>query len=169
MGSERPPFWGDYCFCCKLLPKDTFMLDLMLAIAHHLLIFTIFGTLFAEFWALRSAIGVGTVQRLASLDLWYGASALLVIVVGFCRAIFAAKGWAYYSHNAFFWGKIGSFALIGLLSVRPTITFIRWRNSALLPTDADIKAVRRYLNLELALFAFLPIFAAAMARGHGEF
>jgi uncharacterized membrane protein len=29
--------------------------------------------------------------------------------------------------------------------------------------------VRRYLYAELALFALLPAFAAAMARGYGEF
>ena len=28
---------------------------------------------------------------------------------------------------------------------------------------------RRWLLIELALFALLPIFAAAMARGYGEF
>jgi putative membrane protein len=145
------------------------MLDLALAIAHHLLIFAIFGLLFAEFWALRSGISVGTVQRIASLDLWYGVLAALIIVIGFCRAIFAAKGWAYYSHNAFFWAKIATFALIGLLSIPPTVSFIRWRRSALVPIDADIQTVRRYLHLELALFIFLPIFAAAMARGYGEF
>ncbi|HEY0749290.1 MAG TPA: DUF2214 family protein [Steroidobacteraceae bacterium] len=152
-----------------MLPKDNFMLDLTLAIAHHLLIFGIFGILFAEFWALQSGISAATVQRLASMDLWYGALAAMIIVIGFCRAIFAAKGWAYYSHNAFFWAKIGSFALIGLLSVPPTIAFIRWRKLATLPTEADIKTVRRYLHLELALFILLPIFAAAMARGYGEF
>jgi uncharacterized membrane protein len=29
--------------------------------------------------------------------------------------------------------------------------------------------VRRFLYAEVALFALLPIFAAAMARGYGEF
>ena len=76
---------------------------------------------------------------------------------------------AYYSHNAFFWAKIASFAGIGLLSVRPTITFIRWRNSGVAPDDAAIKVARGYLHGELAIFALLPIFAAAMARGYGEF
>jgi uncharacterized membrane protein len=33
----------------------------------------------------------------------------------------------------------------------------------------DIQRIRRYLQLELALFMLLPIFAAAMARGYGEF
>jgi putative membrane protein len=145
------------------------MLDLTLAIAHHLLIFGIFGIVFAEFWALRRGISAGTVQRVASMDRWYGALAAAIIVIGFCRSIFAAKGWAYYSHNAFFWAKIGTFAAIGLLSVPPTIAFIRWRKSADLPTDSDLKSIRWYLHMELALFVFLPIFAAAMARGYGEF
>ena len=43
--------------------------------------------------------------------------------VGFARANFAAKGWAYYSHNSFFWSKIGTFALVGVLSIIPTIAF----------------------------------------------
>jgi putative membrane protein len=145
------------------------MLDLYLAIAHHLLIFGIFGIICAEFWALRPGVTSATVARIASIDLWYGILAAAVIVVGFCRAIFAAKGWAYYSHNAFFWAKILDFAIIGILSVPPTITFIRWRKSGTVPGDLDIQRVRRYLHAELALFVFLPIFAAAMARGYGEF
>jgi putative membrane protein len=145
------------------------MLDLSLAIAHHLLIFGIFGIICAEFWAVRPGVTSATVARIASIDLWYGIFAAAVIIVGFGRAIFAAKGWTYYSHNAFFWAKIATFAAIGILSVPPTVTFIRWRKSGGLPGDADIRRVRRYLHAELALFVFLPIFAAHMARGYGEF
>jgi putative membrane protein len=145
------------------------MLDLSLAIAHHLLIFGIFGIICAELWALRSGVTSATVGRIASIDLWYGILAAAIVVVGFCRAIFAAKGWAYYSHNAFFWAKILSFALIGILSVPPTLTFIRLRNSGAVPVGPDIQRVRRYLHAEFSLFVFLPIFAAAMARGYGEF
>jgi putative membrane protein len=144
------------------------MLDLALAVGHHLLIFGIFGVLFAEFWVLRPGMSDATAARLASMDGWYGGFAGAVVVVGFCRAIFAAKGWVYYSHNAFFWAKIGSFAAIGLLSIRPTIEFIRWRKAGSAPNDAAILAIRGYLHMELAVFALLPIFAAAMARGFGE-
>ena len=94
---------------------------------------------------------------------------MAVIVLGFSRAVFAAKGWAYYSHNGFFWAKIGCFAAIGLLSAPPTLAFMRWRKSATAPTDAAVKSVRRYLHIEVMLFALLPLFAAAMARGYGEF
>ncbi len=145
------------------------MLDLALAIAHHLLIFGIFGILFLEFMTVRPGLAIPAVRRIASIDAWYGALAGAVIVVGFCRAIFAAKGWAYYSHNAFFWAKIGTFVLISLVSVPPTLYFAGWRKSGVVPDDAVVRAVRRYLHTELALFVFLPVFAAAMARGYGEF
>jgi putative membrane protein len=145
------------------------MLDLLLAIGHHVLIFAIFGIICAEFWAVRPGMSSATVARLASLDLSYGILAAAVLVVGFCRAIFAAKGWGYYSHNAFFWAKLGTFAVIGLLSLPPTLALIRWRKSGLAPSELDVQSARRYVHWELALFVLLPIFAAAMARGYGEF
>jgi putative membrane protein len=145
------------------------MLDLSLAIGHHLLIFAIFGIICAEVWAVRPGLNGAAAARIASLDLWYGILAAAILVVGFCRAIFAAKGWAYYSHNAFFWAKLGTFAIIGLLSLPPTLAFLRWRKSALQPSEAEIRTVRRYVHLELALFVLLPVFAAAMARGYGQF
>ena len=145
------------------------MLDLVLAIVHHLLVFGIFGIVFAEFMVVRPGMSTATIARIGSIDLWYGVFAGAVVIIGFCRAIFAAKGWAYYSHNAFFWAKLATFAAIGLLSVPPTLAFIRWRKSGTAPDEVAIGAVRRYLHIELALFMLLPIFAAAMARGFGEF
>jgi putative membrane protein len=62
-----------------------------------------------------------------------------------------------------------TFAGIGLLSVPPTIEFIRWRRAGVAPDDAGIGKVRRYVHVQLALFVLLLIFAAAMARGYGEF
>jgi putative membrane protein len=145
------------------------MLDLTLAIAHHLLVFAIFGIFFAEFWALRPGLSGATLIRIASIDLGYGVLAAAIVLVGFSRAVFAAKGWAYYSHNAFFWAKIAAFAAIGILSLPPTLAFIRWRKTRAVPSDSDVLKVRRYLHAELAIFILLPVFAAAMARGYGEF
>jgi len=145
------------------------MLDLVLAIAHHILVFGLFGILFAELMLVRPGMDLPTIQRVGRIDLAYGALAGLIIVVGFARAGMAAKGWAYYSHNGFFWAKIATFLLVGLLSVPPTIDFIKWRRAGTLPTDAQVKGVRRFIHYEAALFALLPGFAAAMARGYGQF
>ncbi len=145
------------------------MLDLSLAIGHHLLIFGLFGVLAAELIVVRPGVDQGAVARIGAVDLWYGILAGLIVAVGFSRAIFAAKGWAYYSHNGFFWAKIATFLVIGLLSVPPTIAFIQWRRAGAPPSDAQVAGVRRCLYAEVALFALLPAFAAAMARGYGAF
>ena len=145
------------------------MLDLVLAIGHHVLVFGLFGVLAAELIAVRPGIDQATVARIGKVDLWYGILAGLILLVGFARANMAAKGWVYYSHNSFFWAKIATFALIGLLSVPPTIAYIRWRRAGAAPSDSQVAGVRRYLLLQTILFALLPAFAAAMARGYGQF
>jgi putative membrane protein len=144
------------------------MLDLWLAIGHHLLIFGLFGVLAAELVLVRRGADLAVIARVARIDLWYGVLAGLILAVGFSRAVFAAKGWAYYSHNLFFHAKIGTFVLIGLLSIPPTVAYIRWRRAGVAPTDAQVASVRHFLWSELLLFALLPVFAAAMARGFGE-
>jgi putative membrane protein len=146
--------------------------DLAFAIGHHVLIFALAGVIAFEVGVVKPGITAGDIARVGKADAWYGILAVLILIVGFARAVFAAKGWAYYSHNHFFWAKIGTFALVGILSVPPTIQYIRWRRAlktdpAALPAVGAIKTVRRFLWLEVFFFAWIPIFAAAMARGYG--
>ena len=77
--------------------------DLSLAIAHHLLIFLLAGVLAFEIGVIRPSMKREDVLRVASVDNWYGILAVAILVVGFSRAIYAAKGWAYYQANGFFW------------------------------------------------------------------
>jgi putative membrane protein len=144
-------------------------LDLVLAILHHVFVFALFGVLFSEFVIVRRGMAAAAAARVATIDAWYGILAGLILVVGFARAIFAAKGWLYYEHNAFFWAKIGTFLAIGLLSVPPTLAFLKWRRAGAAPTVEAVAEARRYLWLQVALFPLLPAFAAAMARGYGMF
>jgi putative membrane protein len=136
---------------------------------HHLLIFLLAGILAFEVGVIRLSMKGEDVLRVARVDTWYGILAGAILVVGFLRAIYAAKGWAHYEVNGFFWAKIAAFALVGLLSIIPTIQIIRWRralkDAAFLPAAPDITRVRRYLWAEVVFFAFIPVFAAAMARG----
>jgi putative membrane protein len=145
------------------------MLDLILACLHHLLIFGLFGLLLTQLLMLKPGIDAATLGRISRIDMMYGTFAAILIVVGFCRAIFAAKGWIYYSHNIWFWAKFGTFLVISVLSIPPTRALIRWRRSGQLPDESEILCVRRLFHYELVLFVLLPLFAAAMARGYGEF
>src|SRR5260370_39228288 len=147
--------------------------DLHLAIAHHLLLLLLAGVLAFEIGVVRSKMDREDILRVARVNIWYGVLAGAIILVGFSRAIFAAKGWAYYSVNLFFWAKLGAFAIVGLLSIMPTVEFVRWRkaesgNLTFSPTPHGIRNVRRILFAEAIVFALIPAFAAAMARGYGS-
>src|ERR1700749_2812247 len=59
--------------------KEEAMLDLILAVAHHILIFGLFGVLFAEFLLVRPGLDAASIRRIAAIDLWYGITAGLII------------------------------------------------------------------------------------------
>jgi putative membrane protein len=141
------------------------MLDLSLAYAHHLLFIGIFVLLGAELLLIRQGMGAADVARVGRIDSLYGLFALAVLAVGFARAIYAAKGWEYYSANPFFHAKMVAFILAGLLSIVPTVKIIQWRRRGGGAAAAEISLVRRVLWGELALLGSMPFFAAAMARG----
>jgi putative membrane protein len=143
------------------------MLDLALAVLHHLIVFAIAAILYAEFISVRSGMEVAAVKRVRRLDAWYAILAPAVIFIGFARAIYAAKGWDYYQGNLYFWAKIATFVLIGTLSIPPTLAFGKWQRANTAPNDEAVASIRRFLLLELLLFAPLLAFAAAMARGYG--
>ena len=143
------------------------MFDYALAVAHHLVVFALLAVLVTELALVRPEMDHRDVTLVARVDVAYGALAALALLLGLARAVYAAKGWGFYGSNLFFWLKLGIFVLIGVLSVPPTLKFIRWRREQHLPDDGEVAAVRRYLWGEFALFAVLPVCAAAMARGYG--
>ncbi|KQV09278.1 DUF2214 family protein [Devosia sp. Root105] len=148
------------------------MTDLILAIAHHLAVFTLVAIFAAEFALLRPGLEGKRLRQLASLDRAYGATAMLVIVVGIVRVIFGSAGWEYYVGNWVFWAKMIAFLGVGLASIQPTVSIMRWRKAAMAdagfsPSPAEVSGSRRFLYLQGALLVFIPSFAAAMARGYG--
>ena len=144
--------------------------DLSLAILHHLLVFTLFAIFAVEMALVRRGLGAGGVARLARLDAAYGALAMAVLAAGFARAFWGLKGWEYYSVYWVFWAKVGAFALVGILSITPTLRFRRWAVAAradaghVVP-DGEIVEIRRWLHAEGAVLLLIPVLAAMMARG----
>lgn len=143
------------------------MIDLLLALLHHVAVFGLVAVLAMEAMALRSP--VIDAARLAKLDASFGGVAGLALLIGVLRAVWGGKGWAFYEANPFFWAKIGLFAAIGLLSIAPTLSIIRWRRASAAdptfapPTD-ELKRARTWIGLEALLLVPLLACAAAMAR-----
>ncbi len=147
-------------------------IDLLLAILHHLAVFTLVGILAAEFALLRPGLAGPRLNQLVRIDGAYGGVAGLVIVAGFLRVFFGASGPEYYLTNWVFWSKIGAFLGVGLLSIRPTMAILGWSRKAeadpdYVPPATEIAALRPVLYAQIGLLALIPIFAAAMARGYG--
>lgn len=143
------------------------MLDLGLAIIHHLLVFGLAVMLAMELASMRT--DPVPVTRLSRLDGGYGGIAAGVAVVGIVRVIWGSKGWIAYQDNPWFWAKVATFALIGLLSIMPTIQFIRWSRSlkadaGFRPSTAEVARATLWVRLEVLLLFPLVAFAAAMAR-----
>ncbi len=148
------------------------MLDLVLAIAHHLAVFTYVAIFAAEFALLRPGLSGSRLLQLGRLDSAYGGIAMLVIVIGIVRVIFGAAGWEYYVGNWAFWTKMAAFLGMGLLSIQPTMAILRWRKAAtddpgFVPPDAEIRASRKFVHAEAVALACIPLFAAAIPRIYG--
>ena len=148
------------------------MVDVILAIAHHLAVFGLVALFAAEVALLRPGIEGRRLAQLGAIDGAYGAVAGIVIVVGILRIVFGASGAGYYFANWIFWTKMVAFLLVGLLSIGPTVAVIGWRKEAkaspgFAPKADAIATARRFLVGEAVLLVFIPAFAAAMARGYG--
>lgn len=146
--------------------------DFVLASMHYLAIFALVAVLSIELALVRPGMDAATVKRLARIDIGFGLAAGAVILAGLGRMVFGLKGPAYYLGNWIFWSKMGVFAVIGLLSIQPTLRFIAWRRLVnadpnALPAADDIARVKRVIHLEAGLILLMPILAAAMARGYG--
>ncbi|MGA3302021.1 MAG: DUF2214 family protein [Methylovirgula sp.] len=146
--------------------------DFVLASVHYLTIFALVAILAIELALVRPGMDAATVKRLARIDLGFGLAAVAVILAGLARVFFGLKGPAYYLGNWIFWTKMGVFALIGLLSIQPTLRFLAWRRLVdadpnAVPPLSDIVRVKRVIHLEAGLILLPPILAAAMARGYG--
>lgn len=148
------------------------MINSLMATLHHIFAFTLTACLIYEFIAYRKELSVGEARRIQRVDLVYGISAGLLIVIGLLRVYFFEKGSNYYFHNHLFWMKMALFAIVGLLSIFPTVRFLKW-NSALKANlapqiqDAEFKRVHLFLWLELAGIVLILFAAPMMARGLG--
>jgi len=144
--------------------------DAILAYLHFAAIFTLLWFLASEWTLLRAGANALDTERLARADGWYGRMAGVVVVTGAARAVYGLKGWSFYAHNPGFHLKIGVFVLVALLSIKPTIAFLRWRKArradpAWRVPETEWRSTRRWVMVELHLIALIPLAAVLMSRG----
>ncbi|HSE92814.1 MAG TPA: DUF2214 family protein [Methylomirabilota bacterium] len=139
----------------------------------HVLAFVLTGAfLTTELVLCRPGLAAPHVRLLPRLDIVFFLSALVALATGLLRLFFYAKGVAFYLPNPAFHAKMALYLAVAVLSVYPTLRFIRWRRALIegdaLPPSQEVAAVRRLLHIELGLFALMPLMAVLMARGIGR-
>jgi putative membrane protein len=144
--------------------------DAILAYFHFAAILALVWFLAKEWTLLRAGAPNIDTERLANADAGFGLTALAVLVTGGLRAVYGAKGWSFYAHNPAFQVKVTLFVIVGLVSIAPTIAFLRWRKArradpAYAVAEAEWKRARRFVMIELHLIALIPLAAVIMARG----
>jgi putative membrane protein len=100
--------------------------EILLRYLHFISIFAIVGTLVSEHLLLKSELTRAQIKRLSRIDAVYGIAALSLLIVGLTLWLGGfGKPTEYYSKNWIFHTKLTCFVLIGLLSIYPTVFFIR--------------------------------------------
>lgn len=146
----------------------------LFAFLHHLAAFTLFATLAIELVLLGGELNAQTARKIQFADMVLGIAAGALFVIGMLRVFYFEKGAGYYFHSAPFLAKLSLFIILGLLSIYPTIVFLKWRKSlkegqAPVLDPAVRKKVRMIVHLELTGAVLIMLCAALMARGIGYF
>src|SRR5262249_21845042 len=146
----------------------------LFAFLHQAAAFTLVAALVIERVLTKDELTLNDARRILEADRVFGIAAGAVLVVGMLRVGFFEKGPAYYWHSAPFIAKLSLFAIVGLMSIYPTVQFLRWRKplrEGVLPVvpETKMQKIRAIIRLELAGVALIIACAAMMARGIGYF
>jgi putative membrane protein len=148
-------------------------LDAALAYLHFAAIFALFAFMSVQVVLLKQPLDERFVRLLGRMDVWYAGSAALVLLSGFLRAGLGAKGGDFYFSTWPIYVKIGMFLVVGMISIYPTLAFIRWRRAYdhdpgwRLPAEEHAR-IRKLKMAEVHLAALIPVVAVIMSRGLGH-
>jgi putative membrane protein len=144
---------------------------IIVAWIHYVAIMLLIASLLGEHLLLKPELTASEARTVQRLDIIYGSSAAVVLITGIMR-MFLEKGVAYYNHHIAFHILFGIFIIAALLSVYPTLLYLRWRTDTgagrgqqLAP--AQFKKIRMIARVEMVLLLLAPFFATWMA--HGDF
>jgi putative membrane protein len=154
-----------------LQEDGTMAWPIIVAWMHYVSIMLMVASLLGEHLLLKPEMDVAQARTLQRLDIVYGASATIVLVTGLLR-MFLEKGAAYYNHHIAFHILFGLFVIAALLSIYPTMVFLRWRADTKAGKGqqlaaAQFRKIQMIVRVEMTLLLLAPFFATWMA--HGEF
>jgi putative membrane protein len=144
-------------------------MDYLVRYGHFLGFMLLFASMVAGHLLIAPRLDGRQLRKLAMLDLIAGISVVLLIASGLAMlgGLGFGKGATYYLKNGVFHAKLTVFVVVLLLSIKPTVFFLRHRS---LPPGASVDVPRSIVmlqRLQLVLVLLIPLLAILMARGVG--
>lgn len=148
-------------------------MDILIPYLHFIGIMTLMGSLISEHLILKPSISKEQIKSLATIDLIYGLSAIVVLTTGLLRWFVYGKGYDFYMGTPLFHIKLTLFIVLGILSIFPTIKILKWRKQIKRGEEPDIseKGVKKllmFIRIELLIIVIIPLLAVLIARGSGQ-
>lgn len=145
-------------------------MDIFIPYLHFISIMVLMGALITEHLVLKPSITKDQIKSLATIDLIYGISAVLVLTTGILRWFVYGKGYDFYMSTPLFHIKLTLFIVLGILSIFPTLKILKWKKLIKNNEEPNItpKAVKRllmFIRIELLIIAIMPLLAVMIARG----
>lgn len=137
---------------------------------HYLAVLMMMAGAGAELYLLKLSPNAETVRLLPRVDRFYGITAGLVLVTGLLRMYHGGKGADWYWHNGLMHGVITAFILAALISIVPTVRFMRWSkqlDSGALPSADTVRKTRILVHVQLTLVALVALLITMVAKGFG--
>ena len=147
-------------------------LEAILAYLHLLAILTLVVFVASEAALCRPEwMNATIVNRLVTVDRIYGIAAGAVFATGLLRIYLGTKGSGWYWGNWLLHVKLGLFVAVALLSIRPTLRFIRWqkdlKSTGTLPPEEEVRRTRKMVMVQAHIIPLIPLAAVFLARGFG--
>ena len=113
---------------------------------------------------ISSQLKMQELKKMAVIDMIYGISAVITLVAGLSLLLYVGKGTEFYMSNYIFHIKLTLFILVVLLSIYPTVFFIKSKKKKQELTQVP-KVIIMLIRMQLALVFIMPFLGALIARG----
>ena len=137
---------------------------------HFISILLVYAAVFAEFIMLSRTLSRKNLSFLAKIDGVYGIASIFVVGAGMAMwfgfdAGLGFKPIAWYMENPIFHLKYGLFIVVGILSIWPSIFFMRQRKGDQNEEIQIPNHIRTIVRIELIILSIIPILAVLAAAG----
>lgn len=141
--------------------------EILVRYGHFLGILAVASSLVAEHLLIKPQLTRQEIRRLSVIDSVYGIGALLVLGCGLGLWLGGFKSAEYYTSNGIFHTKLTLFIVLAILSIWPTVFFIRERKGAPGELVTVPKKLVMMLRVELLIVFIMPLLGVLIARGIG--